>query len=106
MTKKDIIIIADYSEQSPISFAEIIEMYDLSEALLQELIEYDILHPQQRDQDWLFDAVQVKRLQTAMRLQRDLDVNFAGIALVLDLMDELEELRARAAFLEKHILKT
>jgi chaperone modulatory protein CbpM len=30
-----------------------------------------------------------------MHLQRDLDINVAGAALVLDLLDELESLRAR-----------
>jgi chaperone modulatory protein CbpM len=29
-----------------------------------------------------------------MRLQRDLDINLAGVALALDLMDEIESLQA------------
>jgi chaperone modulatory protein CbpM len=34
------------------------------------------------------------RVRSALRLQRDLGVNLAGIALALDLMEELESLRA------------
>ena len=30
-----------------------------------------------------------------MRLQRDLGINLAGVALVMDLLDEIEELRGR-----------
>jgi chaperone modulatory protein CbpM len=35
-----------------------------------------------------------------MRLQRDLDINLAGVALALDLMDEIESLRAAVSRLE------
>jgi len=35
------------------------------------------------------------RVRSALRLQHDLGVNLAGIALALDLMEELENLRAQ-----------
>lgn len=35
-----------------------------------------------------------------MRLQRDLDLNLAGVALALDLMDEIESLHAAICRLE------
>lgn len=44
-------------------------------------------------QDWHFDGTCVKRVQIALRLQQDLHVNLAGAALVLDLLEELQELR-------------
>lgn len=34
------------------------------------------------------------RVRSALRLQHDLGVNLAGIALALNLMEELEDLRA------------
>jgi chaperone modulatory protein CbpM len=37
----------------------------------------------------------VRRVRLVVRLQRDLGVNLAGAALVLELMSELELLRAR-----------
>jgi DnaJ-class molecular chaperone len=42
---------------------------------------------------WLFRVSCTKRTRIALRLQRDLDVNVAGVALALDLLDELQELR-------------
>ena len=45
--------------------------------------------------EWIFSGVAVTRIQTALRLQRDLDVNLAGAALALDLLDEIERLRRR-----------
>jgi chaperone modulatory protein CbpM len=44
-------------------------------------------------QNWHFDGTCVKRVQIALRLQQDLQVNLAGAALVLELLEELQELR-------------
>lgn len=46
---------------------------------------------------WCFNGVSVRRVQKAKRLQRDLGVNLAGVALALELMEEIEQLRARLA---------
>lgn len=43
------------------------------------------------------------RIHRARRLQRDLDLNLEGVALVMDLMDRNRELKARAEFLERLI---
>lgn len=45
--------------------------------------------------DWRFDSRALKRLQKTIHLQRDLRVNLAGAALVLDLLEEVEELRRK-----------
>ena len=37
-----------------------------------------------------------------MRLERDLRINKAGIALALDLMEQMEEMRARLRRIESH----
>ncbi|MBT9477058.1 MAG: MerR family transcriptional regulator, partial [Polaromonas sp.] len=42
----------------------------------------------------------LQRARVALRLQTDLDVNLAGAALALELLDELDELRARVQRLE------
>jgi chaperone modulatory protein CbpM len=42
---------------------------------------------------WQFDGVAVVRVQRAVRLQRDLGINLPGVALALQLLDELERLR-------------
>lgn len=44
---------------------------------------------------WHFDGVAVVRVQRAVRLQQDLGINLPGVALALELLDELEELRRR-----------
>ena len=44
---------------------------------------------------WRFTGVHLYRAKIAMRLHRDLGVNFAGAALALQLMDEVDRLRSR-----------
>ncbi len=46
-------------------------------------------------QVWRFSGSALRRAATAQRLSRDLGVNAAGVALALDLLEEIEGLRAR-----------
>lgn len=60
------------------------------------LVEESIIEPQGDEiQVWRFSGDSLVRVRSAQRLQRDLGVNLAGIALALDLMEELENLRTR-----------
>lgn len=61
-----------------------------------ELVEEGVLDAEGRDPaQWRFDAAALRRVQRARRLRRDLGLNTAGVALVLDLLDEVESLRRR-----------
>ena len=51
--------------------------------------------PNQPPDQWRFTGLHLHRAKVAMRLHRDLGVNFAGAALALELMDELQVLKAR-----------
>lgn len=48
-------------------------------------------------ESWRFSTVQSHQVMVAARLQRDLGVNLAGAALALQLLDEVETLRAQLA---------
>jgi len=60
------------------------------------LVEESIIEPQGQEPSlWYFTGGSLIRVRSALRLQRDLGVNLAGIALALDLIEELESLRAQ-----------
>jgi chaperone modulatory protein CbpM len=42
---------------------------------------------------WRFSGTALRRTRLALRLERDLELNLAGVALALDLMEEVERLR-------------
>ncbi len=89
MDKNELVIIADYATDSKLSISEVCEICSISKEYLMELVAYEILS-QQQAQEMYFDLMQLHRLQKALRLQRDLDVNLAGIAIILDLQDQLK----------------
>ncbi|WGS53226.1 chaperone modulator CbpM [Paraburkholderia sp. D15] len=49
----------------------------------------------ERPEDWRFSGVALRRVRTARRLARDLQINAPGIALALDLLDQIDALQAR-----------
>ena len=58
------------------------------------LVEEGIIEPNGKEISlWRFSGANLMRVRLALRLQRDLGVNIAGIGLALDLMEELENLR-------------
>ena len=65
---------------------------------IMELVDEGIVEPteQPRDQQhWTFTGQSLLRVRKTQRLQQDLGVNLAGVALVLDMMEEIERLRER-----------
>ena len=46
-------------------------------------------------QTWRFGGDSLRRAQLALRLSRDLEINPPGVALAIDLLDEIATLRAR-----------
>lgn len=46
-------------------------------------------------QNWRFTGESLRRARVALRLSRDLEINPAGVALALDLLDQIAMLRAR-----------
>jgi chaperone modulatory protein CbpM len=54
----------------------------------------DVGRPERAD-GWQFHISCVRRIRTAVHLQRDLGVNLAGAALALELLDRIAELETR-----------
>ncbi len=83
-------------ERSEFTLGEVSRLCGIPTDVIVELIAEGIAAPRgTRPPDWRFSGHCVVRLQTAVRLQRDLDLNHAGAALVLELLDDMRELRRR-----------
>jgi chaperone modulatory protein CbpM len=48
----------------------------------------------ERPQEWRFSGAALRRVQTAQRLAHELQINPPGVALALDLLDEIDLLRS------------
>lgn len=89
-------------EECGFSLAELCRLTRLSAEQLIEMVDEGVLEPAgSLPAQWRFPAPALRRAQIAVRLQRDLHVNLAGTAVVLELLDEVRELRARLRVLEQ-----
>ncbi len=69
---------------------------------LLALVAEGIIEPcRQTGDHWRFPATSLIRIQTTLRLQRDLGVNLAGAALALQLLEQNRRLRERLRVLER-----
>jgi chaperone modulatory protein CbpM len=60
------------------------------------LVSEGILNPEgMGPQSWTFTALSLSTARAALRLSRDLELSYAGAALVIDLLDRIELLKAR-----------
>lgn len=106
MTKQQTIVIGTMTleEYPELDFEEVCSALNIDSHFIHELIEYGIIESQEIPlQSWRFNLNHLRRIRTAKRMQHDLEVNLAGVALAFQLMDELEELRGRLLILEKHL---
>ena len=88
-------------DEAKISLAQLCRACELSEAEIVKLVDEGIIDPVgQRPATWRFYAVSLRRVRITRNLQQELGVNTSGAALALDLLEELEELRARLRRLE------
>jgi len=61
-----------------------------------EFVQEGVLEARGMDQnEWRFEVGSIRRVRTAIRLQRDLGVNLAGAALALELLDRIAMLEGR-----------
>ncbi len=79
-----------------LTIEDICQSCKVDKSAIVELIEQGIVEPITRQaQSWRFSAVALPRIAQALRLQRDFELNSAGVALALDLLAEIEMLKNR-----------
>jgi chaperone modulatory protein CbpM len=83
-------------EDVELTLGELCRTCQLPAERVYELVEEGIIEPLGREPaGWRFRWTSVRRVRCALRLEHDLGVNLAGAALALDLLEELNRVRAR-----------
>ena len=68
------------------------------------LVEYGVVEPRgERYSEWRFSVTGYLRIRKALRLQRDLSINEAGVALAIDLLDQLKSANEEIAYLRRRM---
>jgi chaperone modulatory protein CbpM len=92
------------------TLAELCKVCDVHAEKLLDMVQEGLIEPQGNVREiaqiqWRFSAHALQRVQVALRLERDLNINLEGVAMVLDLLDEVHDLRDRVRLLEYQLFK-
>ncbi|HLQ85376.1 MAG TPA: chaperone modulator CbpM [Salinisphaeraceae bacterium] len=84
-------------QQETVSLGQLCRSCGVHAEWVTLLVEHGIIEPENegRAEAWQFRTMHLRRVHTALHLQQDLDLNVPGIALALELMDQIEDLRRR-----------
>ena len=87
-----------------LDLAEFCEAADLTDVYVIEIVEHGILEPQGGPpREWRFTDYELTLAKRAAKLRRDLELEWEGVALALDLLEEVHELRAENRMLRQRL---
>jgi chaperone modulatory protein CbpM len=85
---------AIFEETALLTVEDLSRMCAVEERHIVEFVEEGVLSVVEINTlEWRFSGAALRRARLALRLERDLELNLAGVALALDLMEELQTLR-------------
>ena len=85
-------------DSSALTLDEICRAIHADNDLIVQLVEYHIIEPKgAAEENWIFDHVCLKRARLARNFYYDLEVNLAGIGLLLDMLDRIDALESTIA---------
>ena len=78
------------------TIVELAQATQTPEDLIMAWVSEGVLSPAGASpQEWRFSGSSLQRAKTAARLMHDLELNLPGVALALNLLDELDRLRSQ-----------
>jgi chaperone modulatory protein CbpM len=82
-----------FDQSTILSIKDLSRMCQVDERHIVEFVEEGVLNVVEVSSEWHFTGDALRRARLAVRLERDLELNLAGVALALDLIEELQRLR-------------
>lgn len=88
-----------------VSFEELCVSANISTDKIIDLIDYNVITPirGKQPQEWQFNITAVRIANKAARLHRDLEIDWADVGLILNLLDDIEQLRSENAQLKQQL---
>jgi chaperone modulatory protein CbpM len=95
-----------FEEYAVLSVDELSRLCAVDAAYIVELVQEGVLSVTAVEaEQWRFAGTALRRARTALRLQRDLEINLPGVALALELMEELDALRRELSGLKAGVFR-
>ncbi|MGK0249518.1 MAG: chaperone modulatory protein CbpM [Oleispira sp.] len=87
-----------------LSFTEVCVQTGAAENVVNEIIEQGIVEPiGSSSSEWQFSPTMLVLTKKAVRMHQDLNVDWAGVALAIELLDEMEQLKEKNRYLESRL---
>jgi chaperone modulatory protein CbpM len=98
-------VIDSQHEHVLFTLEEVCERCGTHTQMIVEMVEYGIVEPIEQPllNDWYFNSQALVRLQRAQRLMNGLKLNLSGVALSLELLDEIDGLQQHIAVLRRQL---
>lgn len=82
------------STKQLLSINDVCDSTQISSKLIVKIVEHGIIDQDEIEPDsWKFESDMIPTINKALRLHRDLKLNWSGVALALSLINEVESLR-------------
>ena len=82
-----------FDESARLSIGDLSRMCAVDERHIVEFVEEGVLRVVDVRTEWRFTGDALRRARLAVRLERDLELNLAGVALAVELIEEISQLR-------------
>lgn len=90
-------------KSASLTLEELCHAIHVQPEIILQLVEYQLIRPEgETAADWRFDSLSLKRSKIAASFYHDLAINMEGIALALELLDQIEHLQQQIHILEKY----
>jgi chaperone modulatory protein CbpM len=90
-----------------VTVQELCDRQGIARSLVVELVEHEIARPLagETPEDWVFDAAAASWVSCALRLRRDLELDWVAVAMLIDLLREREQLTLENARLRRQLAR-
>jgi DNA-binding transcriptional MerR regulator len=104
-TRKTTVLALRETRRQLLSIEDLARAAGLHVALVRTMLDYGVIDPEPESAaQFLFRASAVERVRCVMRLRRDLGVNLAGAAVILEMKERMRSLRAELDRLRREVV--
>ena len=87
-----------------ISANKLCELYNIPTSFVDDLMDYELIEIVVRDEESFIEEDHIRHFEKLMRLHYDLNINYEGLDVILNLMKQIEEMRSELQYLRNRIL--
>lgn len=94
MRPEDLVAVGEWlGGQTWLALDEFALACGVDRAFVVTLVEEELVVPVRSTPEWRFGGAELGRVRRILRLQRDFDASLQSVAVIMDLLDEVERLR-------------